>query len=146
MSFNWEEYLIFADNLLAIIENKSNYPEFVNEETLLRNAISRAYYAAYHCALDYLLNNTVFQRSRYDSHATVIQAYQNSVYRDRKAIVPKLRLMREIRQRADYDDVFQPNSQNQLMNLLESARKATSSARETLRMVRSFAPRTTKEI
>jgi uncharacterized protein (UPF0332 family) len=146
MSLDWEEYLIFAENLIGIIEGKITSDELSSQEVLLRNAISRAYYAAYHYALDYLLANTDFQFTKYDSHIGVINAYTYSIYRDRKAISVRLRRMRDARVRADYEADYAPSNPNPEKILFDAAKRTVDEANEVLRMVRNFKPRNNRQI
>jgi uncharacterized protein (UPF0332 family) len=146
MSFVWEDYLNLAEKLLAIAENKIAYPELDNQEALLRSAISRAYYSAYHYALDYLLDNTDFQMTKYDSHVTVIIADRNSIYRDRKAIAPLLSYLKDARIRADYFLTFVDVSQRRSVSLEVATPRAVAEARTVINMINNFKPRSNRII
>lgn len=146
MSFDWEDYLIFAENLVYIVEGKVSTDEISSQETLLRNAVSRAYYAAYHYALNYLLLNTDFQLTKYDSHTSVIIAYTNSIYRDRKAIVSQLKRLKDMRRRADYEVNYSPRSPNPEKNLFEAAVRAVNEAKNVLRIIKNFKPRNNRQV
>jgi hypothetical protein len=46
--FNWQHYYLLARELLSLADDVSH------KEALLRSVVSRAYYAAYHRACNYL--------------------------------------------------------------------------------------------
>lgn len=54
MSFDWDDYLIIAKKIQVSTKNK---PDNNNNEALRRIAVSRAYYAIYHCAVNYAERN-----------------------------------------------------------------------------------------
>lgn len=139
MSFDWENYLVFAEKLVAIVEGKINCPELDNQETTLRNALSRTYYAAYHKASDYLLANTIFIKPKFGSHDEVIRAYNNSQFRERKAIAPKLYDLKEFRIKADYQPLYKDSAKHP-RELLTISKLAIQECRKVLSMIDNFKP------
>jgi uncharacterized protein (UPF0332 family) len=146
MIFTWEDYLTFAEKLLSIVDGNIICNELDSHETLLRTAISRAYYGSYHAALSYLLDNTNFQRQSYDPHMQVINAYRNSVYRDRKAIAPILLLLRNLRTKADYEIVFDNSTQSTYSSVYAATSRSIREAKKVIEMVNNFTPRNNRNI
>lgn len=68
--YNWEHYLAFADGLIT-----DNIIGDFDEQTKIRIAISRAYYAAYHIAEDFLERNN-YITYRTGTHETVIKRFE----------------------------------------------------------------------
>ncbi|MFZ1898100.1 hypothetical protein [Methanoregula sp.] len=68
MPYNWYNYLVFARNL-------NNNPVFIasvcDDETIKRNCVSRAYYAAFHHAKNYAETQGGFKFPEDDVHAAV---------------------------------------------------------------------------
>ena len=62
--FNWQEYYVLARKLLSQADSLP-HDEAPQKEAMLRSAGSRAYYAAYHRACDYLR-----KAKRYPRHAS----------------------------------------------------------------------------
>ena len=52
MTYDWTDYLEISKELISTCSKKSGGEP--RKETVLRTAISRAYYAAFHKCLDYL--------------------------------------------------------------------------------------------
>jgi uncharacterized protein (UPF0332 family) len=146
MSFIWEDYLSTAETLLQIAEGKITCPELNKQEAVLRSALSRAYYATYHRALEYLLDNTDFQLQKYDSHSTVINAYRNSIYRDRKAIFFRFLALKNLRVKADYNLNFDNTKQLALNEFLKIAYDGIVEARTVIKMISNFKPRNNRTI
>jgi uncharacterized protein (UPF0332 family) len=146
MNFDWEDYLALAETLLEISKGTIDCKELDKQEAIFRSSISRAYYAAYHYALDYLLANTTFQLQNFDSHTAVINAYRTSVYRDRKAISQRLFQLKSYRIRADYNLSFDNSTQNYLINLEQVATDTNLEARRIINMVKNFTPRNNRNI
>jgi uncharacterized protein (UPF0332 family) len=99
MSFDWLEYLRLAHQLVA------PGPSAVSQEARLRSAISRAYYAAFKMAYNYLRDRDktiVFVRT--DVHSLVLERYKYSPDRSHREIGVNLDRLRRERNRADYDD------------------------------------------
>jgi uncharacterized protein (UPF0332 family) len=146
MSFDWENYLLFAEKLLSIAEGKITCPELDDPEPILRSVISRAYYAVYHQALEFLLTNTNFQLQKYDSHIQVINAFSTSIYRERKSIYPMFLALKSLRIKADYEADFAKSSQDPVLELKNSAVRAIRDAKRVTEMIRNFTPRNNRNI
>ncbi|MBQ3112918.1 MAG: hypothetical protein IJC05_00940 [Phascolarctobacterium sp.] len=71
-SYNWDLYLRFAVNILGSVE--------FDEDTIARVATSRAYYAAFHAAEDYLLDSGVEVGYRSGSHETLCRCFKEMKY------------------------------------------------------------------
>ncbi|MFZ3073879.1 MAG: hypothetical protein WA093_01985 [Minisyncoccales bacterium] len=62
--FDWNNYLVLAENLLSP-KDDGTY-----DEACLRTAVSRAYYAVFHCARDFAINknNILLQDIKLQKH------------------------------------------------------------------------------
>lgn len=68
-SFTWEEYLDLAEE----------FEDDIDDEALLRTATSRAYYAAFHMASDFLnKNGFTISRERSSAHRDVWDAFERA--------------------------------------------------------------------
>lgn len=120
MVFDWSQYLVLAEALATQPDN----------EAALRSAVSRAYYAAFCSAREYLLNtNMLFgrrpRRPRL-SHRAVWHTYQRDV--DRRIGMDGNRL-RELRNLVDYEDVV-PDLENAVRSALSTSRRILASLDE----------------
>jgi uncharacterized protein (UPF0332 family) len=103
MSFDWQDYLRLSD---ALTKDQS-ITQF--EEARYRVAISRAYYAAYHTALDFVCNNgsPLYQPVKSGAdHAGVRRHLQKSGESKRLKIAKDLDRLHERRKEADYEEVI----------------------------------------
>lgn len=101
MSFDWSEYLSLAQELAG------QSGRVANQESKYRSAISRAYYAAFCKARNYLRDvegQAIPAGGK--SHTYVRDEYRNNSTRTRRRIGEKLNRLRSDRNRADYEDVF----------------------------------------
>ncbi len=101
MSFDWSEYLNVAKELAGITTTPAN------QEAKLRAAISRAYYAAFIKARNYLRDqegHSIPKTS--DAHKYVRNQFELSSDPIRKTVAEKLARLREFRGQADYVDRF----------------------------------------
>ncbi|MBF2057096.1 MAG: HEPN domain-containing protein [Cyanobacterium sp. T60_A2020_053] len=99
MKFDWSEYLKLAQEL---IESETN-------EAKQRSAISRAYYAVFCYARNYLKDYLDFQSRRGENeHQTVAEEFKtyDSQNRKMREIGNDLSRLRLDRNKADYEDVF----------------------------------------
>lgn len=94
MSFNWREYLRLAKELAKQEQDEASQ----------RSAISRAYYAAFHCARIYVQthNPELVERSG-DDHGKVWRYLSAAAKRQEKVAGRSGGSLRWIRNRADYD-------------------------------------------
>lgn len=99
MSFDWSEYLTLAHELAG----QARVPS--SQESKLRSAISRAYYAAFCCARNHVRDKELRAiPSKADAHQYVRNQFLNSRDHVRKKIGTNLGRMRTNRNKADYDD------------------------------------------
>ncbi len=99
--FNWAEYLLLAKELAED-----------NSEAKKRSAISRAYYAAFHIAAQYLVDNDC------DFYLTKTREDHDKIWSTLKSPVPGKKRqesaagehgirLKEMRRKADYEDTIQ---------------------------------------
>lgn len=101
MSFDWSDYLALARELYRQGMVHSS------KEAELRSAISRAYYAAFCKARNYLRDNENSSLSEGpEAHVEVQNKFLQSRDRRRKEIGENLNRLRAFRNRADYRDIF----------------------------------------
>lgn len=99
MSFNWSEYLALAQQLAGKAQISAT------QESRLRSAISRAYYAAFIQARNYLRDTMGLSIPRQNTHQYVSDQFQNSSDPIHQQIGGSLARLRYRRTKADYDDV-----------------------------------------
>jgi uncharacterized protein (UPF0332 family) len=102
--FDWQDYYLLARQMLLQADNASY------KEAVFRTAVSRAYYAAYHFACDYLKEvghyptKQEIQASRTESHQFLIERFiKNSAHPEWEKIGKKLITLKSFRHRADYE-------------------------------------------
>ena len=103
MSFDWRKYLTFAE--LMYEKANSEDSDCHDKETFYRCSISRAYYAVFCLARNYLKD---FESQEFysDEHKKVsIFLIKNSDSKKRK-IGNQLKMLHQDRKKADYDDTF----------------------------------------
>ena len=98
MSYDWGEFLELSTNL----KNNPNIPG--PKEAAIRSAVSRAYYSAYHKAMEY--GETIgFQRNyNRTDHESIIAFFSSSSEMRLRYLSISLNRMRDDRLSADYDD------------------------------------------
>jgi uncharacterized protein (UPF0332 family) len=104
MNPDWAEYLEFARDLVQQASSPS-----LHQEAMLRSAISRAYYCAYHAARHFINQQGARTASHYNSHEGVIRWYGEQPRRQYHAVAVKLGRLKDNRVNADYRPNFQPN-------------------------------------
>jgi uncharacterized protein (UPF0332 family) len=94
MSFDWNEYLLLANNLAG-----------AGNEAAYRSAVSRAYYSVFHAASVSLKSNSVATNPKYsrDRHLQVWNVYIVSADKDCKRIGNQGQRLKLDRHDADYD-------------------------------------------
>jgi|GEM_PF-1339535 len=107
MSFDWEAYKKLAEQLVLFTETPSLNLGDLDKEAALRSAISRAYYCIYHTTTIYLKDYTEYDPKKYEAYQQLIDAYSNSIYRERRALAAKIDRLRRRRVRADYWQDFE---------------------------------------
>jgi hypothetical protein len=76
--FDWWEYYLLAEELLSQADSSSR------KEAMLRSAVSRAYYAAFHRACDYLREvnkypaRQEFESNRKETHRLLIDRFMGN--------------------------------------------------------------------
>jgi len=101
--FDWQEYYLLARELLSQADSSPH------KEAMLRSAVSRAYYAAFHRACDYLREvneyptRQQFEGSRRETHRFLISIFTNNPdYPERDKIGQMLDSLKDLRHKADY--------------------------------------------
>ena len=123
MTFDWSGYFDLAGELGTV--NTSDSATIV--EAKLRSSISRAYYAAFCLARNYLRDNcgdrelSKSKESDVNVHSYVIKKLLDSQNKKMKKIGGDLKKLREKRNMVDYDDVFS-TSINHLKKLQNDAK------------------------
>ncbi len=106
--FDWQEYYWLARDLLSLADSlpKGKRPR---KEAMLRSAISRAYYAAFHAARDYLKKVKEYpteqeiKASGKGTHQFIIDIFiANPAYPEWDEIGQRLNPLKSSRHRADY--------------------------------------------
>jgi uncharacterized protein (UPF0332 family) len=102
MAFDWLDYLEIAKDDLNKAKRSGR------EEALLRSAISRAYYSAFILSRNYLRDKVKDPNvpNNPDAHYYVRTAFANLSNPVHKAIARNLGILRNARNKADYDDNF----------------------------------------
>lgn len=98
MSYAWTEFLILAKALYSDPESPGP------TEAALRSAASRAYYAAFHCALDFACEEGFEPTYSGDDHRSVQRHFRNCEPPDqtRKKLATELDRLHGHRREADY--------------------------------------------
>jgi uncharacterized protein (UPF0332 family) len=132
--FDWQHYYLLARELLTQADSTSY------KEALLRSVTSRAYYAAYHRACDYLEaiggypNDQALRETTRGSHNLVIDIFFTATERPEwKKIGKKLKKLKAIRQQADYDK----SGERWFMNI-EKTKKRIDQAEEIIQLIDSL--------
>jgi len=100
MSFDWTQYLFLAQKLTKGSASSSN------QEAMLRSAISRAYYAAFCSARNFLRDSRKkVIPSTAVAHGIVKEIFGSSTDKIELAIATDLDRLRIDRNKADYNDV-----------------------------------------
>jgi len=128
MKFDWSNYLTLAQEMAELSKGH------INRDALRRSLISRAYYAAFCNARNYLRD---FEKAKglgksSKVHQLVIDQFADSTDTAKKNIGTVLRRLRDFRNHADYQDRFR--------NLEKTALQSLSSAKgiiESLNKLRS---------
>ncbi|MBC6475923.1 MAG: HEPN domain-containing protein [Hormoscilla sp. GM102CHS1] len=115
MSFDWSQYLHLARELA----------EKTTDEAKMRSAISRAYYAAFIKARNYLQEWEGLTIPTQNTHQYVIDQFRNSEEQVRKNIGNRLNRLRLYRNQSDYDNTF-PDLANKTRESLTLGRRIIS--------------------
>lgn len=116
MSFDWSEYLNLARELA----------QAMTDEAKMRSAISRAYYAAFIKARNFLQEREGLTIASENSHQYLINQFKNSSDPARTKLGERLKRLRVYRNQADYDNSF-PRLAEKVQESLTLARRIISS-------------------
>ncbi|MEW6409979.1 MAG: hypothetical protein AB1488_07690 [Nitrospirota bacterium] len=111
MSFNWKDYVYFAEELLSR-----------EEESCLRSSISRGYYGVFCITRNKKDYQNYKPKSGENIHWVVINAYKNSSDRNEQNIGRILDKLRKSRNDADYDE-SRPIDRNLAERMVVSAKQ-----------------------
>lgn len=112
MTFDWSEYLKLAQELAGHIASP------VSQEAKLRSSVSRAYYAAFCSARNYLSDTEGRMiPSTGQAHVYVRNEFKSSSDRRRKSIGEDLNRLRVRRNKVDYEDSVRGLSSMVIMTL-----------------------------
>lgn len=100
MTFDWSEYLQLARELAG------KTTTFSSQKAKLRSAISRSYYAAFVKARNFLREQDGLTIPRENAHQYVINQFRNSSEAVRRDLGEKLQILRNFRNKADYNDTY----------------------------------------
>lgn len=121
MSFDWSEYLTLAQELTS----KSITSPI--QEAHLRAAISRAYYAAFCKARNYLSYKDGYSTPKgINVHWDVVNKFETSSDMTRRKVGVLLRHLRGIRNIVDYQDTFTGNHLGRTQGALIQANQIIS--------------------
>lgn len=99
MNFDWSEYLKLAQELAGQVIKPAS------KEAKLRSSISRAYYAAFCKARNYLRDaERLSIPSGPEAHTDVRDTFLNSPNKSRRKIGESLKRLRTRRNKVDYED------------------------------------------
>lgn len=99
VNFDWHDYLELANELC----DQTKTSEL--SDALLRSAISRAYFAIFCLARDYLVDKEGYTVTKKDSHTDVINQFKGKNNNDKQKIYISLTRLREDRKKADYYNI-----------------------------------------
>ena len=118
MSFDWSEYLTLAQELTSASISSPI------QEAHLRAAISRAYYAAFCKARNYLHNKDGYLTPRgTNAHLDVIMKFERSSNMGRRKVGALLRSLRGIRNLVDYEEIFPGNQLGRTQGALSESER-----------------------
>ena len=121
MSFNWSDYLTLAQELTS---ESINSPI---EEAHLRAAISRAYYAAFCTARNFLSEKDGYSPpGGTNVHRDVVDKFEASSDMTRRKVGALLHSLRGIRNIVDYQEAFYGNKLGRAQGALATANQIIS--------------------
>lgn len=121
MSFDWLEFFYQAQDISdkrhTIPSNKMS----LADEADMRYAISRAYYATFHKAKEFLqaAKDITPETPAGGIHERLISRFTNNSSPERRAMGAKLDRMKKLRHIADYNDIIRNKYKGALYNLVE---------------------------
>ncbi len=99
MSFQWHNYLEFAETVLA------KASEFSDSEAVYRSVVSRAYYAVY-CSARNLVKQKDQQEFSGNAHQQLQDYLIRHAHKPRKRLGNRLRQLHQLRLVADYENIL----------------------------------------
>ena len=112
MTFKWNDYLDLAKSL-----QKSTLSKIKIKEACCRTAVSRAYYAVYHIALDFAEKNLSYPKiigqNAGENHKKLGEYYKGCTEREYKKLGVILKRMHRDRIGCDY---YNPNNVKSMMD------------------------------
>jgi uncharacterized protein (UPF0332 family) len=98
--FDWNQYLLLAEKLFYLRKNE----EFLGlKDACLRSAISRAYYAVFCVARNYLIDKKGIEIPKQDTHKFVREIFIESAIREEKIVGESIKQLWGKRKMADYE-------------------------------------------
>lgn len=133
--FDWQEFLRFAQKIYAEVEHLRELDD--SDESLCRIGISRAYYAAFHVARNYLLElEPNFSSGLGEgSHQAIIKAFTRFDDKYRRQIGNKLAFLKDMRVRADYNE-RRYRRRGEMGNAVLELKMATNYAEKILAIIK----------
>ncbi|NIT62022.1 MAG: hypothetical protein GWN00_39260 [Aliifodinibius sp.] len=116
MSFDWRHYFELAEYM------QTNADSFPDAEACYRSVISRAYYAVY-CLARNFVKNVDRQDFYSDDHQKVQNYLLQHQDRMRKRVGNQLKTLRQHRNKADYDDTLDEHPFNKASRALAQTRR-----------------------
>jgi len=118
MSFNWKDYLTFAENLQASPDNPGPV------EAALRSATSRAYYSAFRAALELGKKDGFVPTHQGDDHQKIREHFRESAPSNpkKKAISLQLERLHDFRRQADYENTLRQKPENMALYAIGMAK------------------------
>lgn len=113
MNFDWNNYTQLANYLEA------NELEGIDEETRIRNTISRLFYHAFHCLENWAIASLRYQSTDLGTHRALKEHLKKCKHKDKARLYDDLKDIRAI---CDYDN----NSIEDLTLLLRQAKSIYS--------------------
>lgn len=95
MAYNWEKYKNFAEFILNVDG------QIVDEETKIRNAVSRLFYHAFHCLENWAIKSLSYESTENNTHGSLKAHLLRCKHKDKAELYKQLRDIRSI---CDYDN------------------------------------------
>jgi hypothetical protein len=136
--FNWQEYHTLASDLLLQADDSEQ------KEAMLRSAVSRAYYAAFHVADDYLKDSGQYPSTSgstapgESSHKRVVDTFSKNVSSPTWGKIGRLlRRLKDARHWADYNPWDHTGIGTEFKDL-EAVKAKIKNAEEIIKLIESL--------
>lgn len=123
MSFDWQGYLISAQEIVAKVN------DFSDGEAIYRTAVSRAYYAVFCLARNYVRDIDGEEFSGND-HRNLQEYFRGNFHKPRRKIGNQLRKLHQDRIKADYHDELDERAVNKASKAIAAAKKIVAGLTE----------------